>query len=101
MDKYWSSQLPLACKEVGEVRRQWRVGLHGDKFKPRDRPFILASESAKEERLHGIHDEPALPQAYDSVVIAFPPAQFNYVALNTAFRVLMSEHHTQRGQPRP
>jgi hypothetical protein len=101
MDKYWSSQLPLACKEVGEVRRQWRVGLHGDKFKPRDRPFILASESAKEECLHGIHDEPALPQAYDSVVIAFAPAQFNYVALNTAFRVLMGEHHTQRGQPRP
>ncbi|KAI0281774.1 HAD-like domain-containing protein [Russula aff. rugulosa BPL654] len=65
------------------------------------RPFILASESAKEECLHGIHDDPALPQAYDSVVIAFAPAQFSYVALNTAFRVLMGEHHTQRGQPRP
>ena len=67
----------------------------------RDRPFIVASESAKEECLHGIHDNPALPQAYDSVVIAFAPAQFSYVILNTAFRVLMGEHHTQRGQPRP
>ena len=63
-----------------------------------DRPFILASESAEEESLHGIHDNPALP--YDSVVVAFAPAQFNYGALNTAFRVLMGEHHTQRGQPR-
>lgn len=70
----------------------------------RGRPFILASESAKEECLHGTHDDrghPAVAQAYDSVVIAFAPDQFNYVALNTAFRVLMGEHHTQRGQPRP
>jgi len=65
------------------------------------RPFILASESAKEECLQSIHDDPALPEAYDSVVVAFAPAQFSYVALNTAFRVLMGEHHTQRGQPRP
>ena len=61
----------------------------------------MASESAKEECLRGIHDDPALPQAYDSVVVAYAPAQFSYVALNTAFRVLMGEHHTQRGQPRP
>lgn len=75
--------------------------LHGDKVSSRDRPFIFASETAKEECLRGIHDDPALPQAYDSVVVAFAPAQFSYVALNTAFRVLMGEHHTQRGQPRP
>ncbi|KAI0002548.1 haloacid dehalogenase-like hydrolase domain-containing protein 2 [Russula compacta] len=62
------------------------------------RPFILASESASEECRRGIHDDPALP--YDSVVVAFAPVQFDYVALNTAFRVLMGEHHTQRGQPR-
>ncbi|KAH9965233.1 HAD-like domain-containing protein, partial [Russula dissimulans] len=60
------------------------------------RPFVLASPSAKEECLRGIHDDPALP--YDSVVVAFAPAQFDYVALNTAFRVLMGEHPTQRGQ---
>jgi len=48
--------------------------------------------------MHGIHADPALP--YDSVVVAFAPAQFDYVALNTAFRVLMGEHHTQRGLPR-
>lgn len=65
---------------------------------PTNRPFILASESAEEECWPGIRDDPALP--YDSVVVAFAPAQFNYVALNTAFRVLMGEHHTQRGQPR-
>jgi hypothetical protein len=93
------------------VRKDWRGTLpimrhlHGDKFQP-SRPFILASESAKEECLYGIHkgihdDDTALAQAYDSVVIAFAPAQFSYVALNTAFRVLMGEHHTQHGQPRP
>lgn len=62
------------------------------------RPYILASESAAEECRHGIHDDTALP--YDSVVVAFAPAQFDYVALNTAFRILMNEHPTQRGQPR-
>ena len=102
MDKYWSCQLPLACKEAGEVRRQWRVGCMGTNLS-QDRPFILASESAKEECLRGIHDDrdPTLPQAYDSVVIAFAPAQFSYDPLNTAFRVLMGEHQAQRGQPRP
>jgi HAD superfamily hydrolase (TIGR01458 family) len=63
------------------------------------RPFLIASETAEEECLRGIHDDPSLP--YDSVVVAFAPAQFSYVTLNTAFRVLMGEHHTQRGQPRP
>jgi HAD superfamily hydrolase (TIGR01458 family) len=63
------------------------------------RPFILASETAEEECLRGIHDDQALP--HDSVVVTFAPAQLNYVALNTAFRVLMGEHHTQRGQQRP
>lgn len=50
--------------------------------------------------MRGIHAaaDPALP--YDSVVVAFAPAQYDYVALNTAFRVLMGEHHTQRGLPR-
>jgi len=64
------------------------------------RPFVLASESAEEECLRGIHTAggPALPY-YDSVVVAFAPARFDYVALNTAFRVLMGEHHTQRGLP--
>ena len=61
---------------------------------------MLASESAEGECLRGIHaaSDPALP--YDSVVVAFAPQQFDYVALNTAFRVLMGEHHTQRGLPR-
>ena len=47
--------------------------------------------------MHGVRADVALP--YDSVVVAFAPAQFDYVALNTAFRVLMGEHHTQRGLP--
>ncbi|KAI0300582.1 haloacid dehalogenase-like hydrolase domain-containing protein 2 [Multifurca ochricompacta] len=62
-----------------------------------ERPFILASESAAEECRRDIHDNPVLP--YDSVVVAFAPTQFDYVALNTAFRVLMNEHNTQRGRP--
>jgi ribonucleotide monophosphatase NagD (HAD superfamily) len=61
------------------------------------RPFLLASDTAGEECLRGIHTDPALP--YDSVVVAFAPERFDYVALNTAFRVLMGEHHTQRGRP--
>jgi ribonucleotide monophosphatase NagD (HAD superfamily) len=61
------------------------------------RPFILATESAAEVCRRGIHDDPALQ--YDSVVVAFAPAQFDYVALNAAFRVLMNEHPTQRGRP--
>jgi ribonucleotide monophosphatase NagD (HAD superfamily) len=74
----------------------------------------LASESAEEECLRGIHAQagPASPAAvplphhhYDSVVVAFAPAQFDYVSLNTAFRVLMGEHPTvteqQCGRPPP
>ncbi|KAH9072908.1 HAD-like domain-containing protein [Lactarius deliciosus] len=56
------------------------------------RPLILASESCCDR------DDPALP--YDSVVVAFAPTQFDYLTLNTAFRVLMNEHDTQRGRPR-
>ncbi|KAH8996692.1 HAD-like domain-containing protein [Lactarius akahatsu] len=62
------------------------------------RPLILASESAAMECRGDIKDDPALP--YDSVVVAFAPTQFDYVTLNTAFRVLMNEHDTQRGRPR-
>jgi HAD superfamily hydrolase (TIGR01450 family) len=65
----------------------------------KNRPLILASDSAEEECLRGIHTDQALP--YDSVVVAFAPEHFDYVALNTAFRVLMGEHHTQRGRPPP
>jgi ribonucleotide monophosphatase NagD (HAD superfamily) len=64
-----------------------------------DRPLILAAESAATEcRGSNIGDDPALP--YDAVVVAFAPTQFDYVSLNTAFRVLVNEHETQRGQPR-
>src|SRR6266702_1917750 len=63
-----------------------------------DRPLLLASESAAAECRGDIKDDPALP--YDSVVVAFAPTRFDYVTLNTAFRVLMNEHDTQRGRPR-
>ena len=56
------------------------------------KPFILASESPAEECRR---DDTALP--YDSVVVVFAPTQFDYVALNTAFRVLMNKHSTRRG----
>ena len=61
------------------------------------RPLILASESAATECLGDIKDDPALP--HDAVVVAFAPTQFNYLTLNTAFRLLMNEHDTQRGRP--
>jgi ribonucleotide monophosphatase NagD (HAD superfamily) len=63
-----------------------------------NRPLILAEESAATECRGDIRDDPALP--YDSVVVAFAPTQFDYVSLNTAFRVLMNEHDTQRERPR-
>ena len=97
MDKYWSRERPAPRKRAREVRFQWRMQSHGADLRRRDRPFILASETAREECLRGIHDDQAL--RYDSVVVAFAPAQLNYAALNTAFRVLMGEHHTERGQP--
>ncbi|KAF8268957.1 HAD-like domain-containing protein [Lactarius quietus] len=61
------------------------------------RPLILASESAATECRGDIKDDPALP--YDSVVVAFAPTRFDYVTLNSAFRVLMNEHDTQCGRP--
>jgi ribonucleotide monophosphatase NagD (HAD superfamily) len=101
MDEYWCRELSAPYKGAGEVRFQWRWESHGTDLSHdmHDRPFLLASETAEEECRRGIHDDPSLP--YDSVVVAFAPAQFSYVTLNTAFRVLMGEHHTQRGQPRP
>lgn len=101
MDKPWRRKLFAPYKEAGKVRFQWRRQSHGTDLSHDiyDRPFILAAETAEKECLHGIHEDPSLP--YDSVVVAFAPTQFNYVTLNTAFRVLMGEHHSQRGQPRP
>ncbi|KAI0066949.1 hypothetical protein BV25DRAFT_1795619 [Artomyces pyxidatus] len=62
------------------------------------RPYIIASDSAKEECQGGVTEDPGVP--YDAVVIAFAPAQFDYAALNTAFRVLMHEQ-TPRPDPKP
>lgn len=70
----------------------------GKRRRTQNRPLILATESAAAECRGDIRDDPALP--YDSVVVAFAPSQFDYVSLNTAFRVLMNEHDTQRGRPR-
>lgn len=67
------------------------------------RPFILTSESAEEECLQGIQRDAHSALRYDSVVVAFAPARFDYVALNTAFRILMGEgeHHPTQHRSGP
>jgi ribonucleotide monophosphatase NagD (HAD superfamily) len=97
MDEYRSSEFSVANKGSNQVRYESPLLEGNSPLMGTYRPFILATESAAEECRRGIHDDPALP--YDSVVVAFAPAQFDYVALNEAFRVLMNEHPTQRGRP--
>ena len=97
MDKYWSSKLFDAREGGAKVcATNTNVSLvrNGENT---CRPLILASESAATECRGDIKDDPALP--YDAVVVAFAPTRFDYATLNTAFRVLMHEHDTQRGRP--
>lgn len=54
------------------------------------------SDSARQEVLSGIDRKPqeggpALPSAYDSVVVGHAPSHFDYSNLNTAFRILKGE----------
>ena len=97
MDKYWSSKL-FAAREGGAKVCATNTNVSPVRNGENTcRPFILASESAATECRGDIKDDPALP--YDAVVVAFAPTRFDYATLNTAFRVLMHEHDTQRGRP--
>lgn len=93
-----SEQLTLCCERNGCKGVYYRCINRWETDTNTNRPLILASDSAATECRGDIKDDPTLP--YDSVVVAFAPTQFDYVTLNTAFRVLMHEHDTQRGQPR-
>ncbi|KAF7433774.1 hypothetical protein PC9H_005739 [Pleurotus ostreatus] len=60
-------------------------------------PFLLLSESAKEEigTLPG-HDNAG---SYDAVVVGLAPNDFDYDHMNTAFRILTGEHSSRSPLP--
>ena len=62
------------------------------------RPYFLLSDSALEECSTEIEQCSELP--YDAVVIGLAPSMFTYEHLNTAFRILVNEHASQK-QPQP
>ncbi|KAF9560037.1 HAD-like protein [Agrocybe pediades] len=58
------------------------------------RPFLLLSDSARQEVLQGSTAQGDLQEGktqYDSVVVGLAPSVFDYSHLNTAFRVLKRE----------
>jgi HAD superfamily hydrolase (TIGR01458 family) len=58
------------------------------------KPYFLLSNSAREECSRVA--DPAAEVPYDSVVVGLAPDLFTYDNLNTAFRVLVGEHESQR-----
>ncbi|KAG2064604.1 hypothetical protein BDR04DRAFT_1109888 [Suillus decipiens] len=58
------------------------------------RPYFLLSESAKDECISAGMYEPNVP--YDAVIVGLAPALFDYDHLNTAFRILVGEHDSQK-----
>ncbi|KAG1815855.1 HAD-like domain-containing protein [Suillus variegatus] len=58
------------------------------------RPYFLLSESAKDECISGgLYDHSA---PYDAVIVGLAPALFDYDHLNSAFRILVGEHDSQK-----
>jgi len=58
------------------------------------RPYFLLSNSAREECSSTSEHNIEIP--YDAVVVGLAPSMFTYEHLNTAFRILVGEHETQR-----
>ncbi|KAG0698944.1 HAD-like domain-containing protein [Suillus ampliporus] len=58
------------------------------------RPYFLLSESAKDECISAGQYDPDVP--YDAVIVGLAPALFNYDHLNSAFRILVGEHDSQK-----
>ncbi|KAF8874873.1 HAD-like domain-containing protein [Gymnopilus junonius] len=56
-----------------------------------ERPYLLLSESAREEVVREISKD-NYPKKYDSVVVGLVPSSFDYDHLNTAFRILKGEY---------
>lgn len=58
------------------------------------RPYFLLSPSARDEcsGAAGYSDD----EPYDAVVVGLAPSLFTYDHLNSAFRILVGEHETQR-----
>ncbi|KAF9494500.1 haloacid dehalogenase-like hydrolase domain-containing protein 2 [Pleurotus eryngii] len=71
------------------------------------RPYLLLSDSAKEEIDTLLaHDNAGSPpydddHDYDAVVVGLAPNDFDYDHLNTAFRILTGEHSSRSPLPSP
>jgi ribonucleotide monophosphatase NagD (HAD superfamily) len=63
-------------------------------LKPSSRPYFLLSESSKDECMSAGRHDPNVP--YDAVIVGLAPAHFDYDHLNTAFRILIGEHDSQK-----
>ncbi|KAH6899510.1 haloacid dehalogenase-like hydrolase domain-containing protein 2 [Coprinopsis sp. MPI-PUGE-AT-0042] len=62
------------------------------------RPYTILSGSAREEVIpSSSHGSSSKQAPYDSVVVGLAPKQFDYDALNTAFRILTGEHGKPKG----
>jgi ribonucleotide monophosphatase NagD (HAD superfamily) len=62
---------------------------------PAHRPFLLLSESAKEEFQTTEANDSSSSLPFDSVIVGLAPSAFTYENLNTAFRILIGEHEGQ------
>ncbi|OAX38338.1 hypothetical protein K503DRAFT_770583 [Rhizopogon vinicolor AM-OR11-026] len=58
------------------------------------RPYFLLSEAAKDECISARRQDPNVP--YDAVIVGLAPTHFDYDNLNTAFRILVGEHDSQK-----
>ncbi|KIJ93213.1 hypothetical protein K443DRAFT_684661 [Laccaria amethystina LaAM-08-1] len=84
----------IAPDEEGKRKEVWtsigavkqfikNMGLH--------RPYLLLSDSAREEVLSGSDITDHTESEYDSVVIGLAPSAFDYSHLNAAFRILVGD----------
>ncbi|KAI0052759.1 hypothetical protein FA95DRAFT_1579784 [Auriscalpium vulgare] len=59
------------------------------------RPYVIASETAKQDVLSDTSENGDADAPFDGVVVALAPSELDYAHLNIAFRVLMREHGPQ------
>ncbi|KIJ59760.1 hypothetical protein HYDPIDRAFT_183888 [Hydnomerulius pinastri MD-312] len=97
LDAGIDARLPELWTSIGAVKNVL-------KSKGLKRPYMLLSQSAKQECTDG-SPYPSDSQPYDSVIIGLAPTLLNYENLNTAFRILVCEdtsssnHHRRDDVP--
>ena len=97
MDKYHRCQTNVGESGNKEVCVWSQVNSLIIHYVSLERPFLLLSPSAHEECC-GAGDY-SNEGPYDAVVVGLAPSLFTYDNLNTAFRILVGEHETQRSTP--